>query len=424
MAGGDFTRIAGNVAALQALNSLSMINNKLGISQLRLATGKRINSAADDAAGLGIATKLDFKQRGLGQALSNIGDAMNLIATSEGHLSNMKDILAVMKTKAEQAANDTLGADERTAILTEVQKLNAQIDAEQSQAKWSTNSLLGTSANSLSFMIGVQNTDVLSFNVAGEVFGTADTTSKFDSAGLGVDARVAAAAAVAGQAGVGSAVNGISGTVGTSVNSQPLADAIATGHFSVNIAFTGAGAGNGGSLVATLVDANGTALTVDLDGSGSAGGVGTAATMAVATATATTTVDFGNGIKVDVAGLDETKNQSATYSFNYTSATSGGANAVDTIAHAQSFMTSIDSASTKVSKALSYIGSLMNRLSYQEQSVTVAQTNTSAAYNRIMNADMAFEQVEATKYSILQQTATAMLGQANTRPQNILSLFR
>jgi len=66
----------------------------------------------------------------------------------------------------------------------------------------------------------------------------------------------------------------------------------------------------------------------------------------------------------------------------------------------------------------------MNRLSYQETSVTIAQTNTSAAYNRIMNADMAFEQVEATKYSILQQTATAMLGQANTRPQNILSLFR
>ena len=135
MAGVDFTRIASNIAALQALNSLKNINSKLGVAQLRLATGKRINSAADDAAGMTIATKFDYKVRGLGQVLSNIADAQNLISVSEGHLANISDILAVMKTKAEQAANDPLGAEGREAILAELRELNTQIDNEVAQAQ-------------------------------------------------------------------------------------------------------------------------------------------------------------------------------------------------------------------------------------------------------------------------------------------------
>jgi flagellin len=70
------------------------------------------------------------------------------------------------------------------------------------------------------------------------------------------------------------------------------------------------------------------------------------------------------------------------------------------------------------------LGSLMARLTFKEEAVSVAQVNVEASYNRIMNADMAFEQLEATKMSILQQTAITMLAQANTAPQAILGLFR
>ena len=70
------------------------------------------------------------------------------------------------------------------------------------------------------------------------------------------------------------------------------------------------------------------------------------------------------------------------------------------------------------------IGALVSRLTSKEENLTIAKTNNEAAYSRIMNADMAAEQLEAMKLSILQQTATAMLAQANMAPQTVLSLFR
>jgi len=76
------------------------------------------------------------------------------------------------------------------------------------------------------------------------------------------------------------------------------------------------------------------------------------------------------------------------------------------------------------SGALSYIGSAVNRLTYQENSLTVAMVNTEAARSRIEDADMAYEQLEATKLQILQQISTAMLAQANISPQSILSLMQ
>ena len=298
----DFTRIATNIAALQSLNSLQNINNKLGVAQLRLSTGKRINSAADDAAGLTIATKFDFKAKGLGQVLSNIADAKSLISVAEGHLNNINDILTKMKTKATQAANDTLGSDERTAISNELKQLNTQIDNEVRQAQWAgANLLVGanctfastTTVGDFNFQVGVgtATADKMSFQIASQVFGTSTTAKKmcFNSKSLHVQA---------------------------------------------------------------------------------------------------TASDF---------------------------ASQSGAN---------DFMKAVDKASLKVSEGLSYIGAIVNRLDYQEASLSVAKVNTEASWNRIMNADMAYEQLEATKYQILQQTAVTMLAQANMGPQAILGLFR
>ena len=87
-------------------------------------------------------------------------------------------------------------------------------------------------------------------------------------------------------------------------------------------------------------------------------------------------------------------------------------------------MASVDAAISTVSTSLASVGSTMGRLTFQEQNLQVAHANTEAAYNRIMNANMARGQVEASKFLILQQTATAMLAQANSTPQYILSLFR
>jgi flagellin len=87
-------------------------------------------------------------------------------------------------------------------------------------------------------------------------------------------------------------------------------------------------------------------------------------------------------------------------------------------------MTTVNNSLDTVTKAMSNLGSLMARLTFKEESVSTAQINVEAAHSRIMNANMAEEQMNASKYTILQQTAIAMLAQANQAPQNLLSLFR
>jgi flagellin len=91
---------------------------------------------------------------------------------------------------------------------------------------------------------------------------------------------------------------------------------------------------------------------------------------------------------------------------------------------ANTAMSSITTALNIVKEGVSQVGAFTARLTFKEEALTVAHANTEAAYNRIMNANMAEEQVEASKLLILQQTATAMLAQANTAPQFLLTLFR
>ncbi len=89
----DFTRIGANVPAMQSMNSFKAINNRIATHQLRLATGKRINSAGDDPAGYQLAKTLDSRSRGLNVAFDNVSNAQNLLNISEGGYQNIMDIL-------------------------------------------------------------------------------------------------------------------------------------------------------------------------------------------------------------------------------------------------------------------------------------------------------------------------------------------
>ncbi len=309
------TRINTNINALNALKSLNGIGTRMATAQLRLATGKRINNAADDAAGFSIAKKFNARAEGLGQALNNIGSAKNLVAVAEGHLNNIVEILTQMKTKATQAADDSLGTAERTSIKAELAAMAKQVNLETQQATWNSRSLFAGTASAsaatvlFKFQIGAGNSstnDILQFNL-------------LKTGNVSLD----------------------SGNVGYSAYGLRL-DAVTPG----GSASTRLG---GGTLAGSLVGSS---------------------------------------------------------------------------ASAQALMGRIDTAIADVSEALSYIGSVVNRLTYQEASLTTAKTNTESARSRIEDADMAYEQLEATKLQILQQTASAMLAQANSGPQAILSLFK
>jgi len=284
MAGVDLTRIAGNIQALNSLNSLNKINNELATHQLRLSTGKKIKEAADDPAGMSIATTFDIRRQGLSTVLKSIGDSKNLLATAEGGLTKIQDILVKMKNKALEAQGDTIGSEEKAAIQKQVEAFRDEIDDIVSATEWNGTKLLSGSAGS----------------------------------------------------GTPTALNFLTGA----------------------------------------------------DGS-------------------TTSFDLAQGFSITGTG------------------TSGlDLDSIDVSSSASAAMSAINDAIELVKVGVGDVGSFTARLTFKEESLTIAHANTEAAYNRIMNADMANEQVQASKLMILQQTATAMLSQANMAPQFVLSLFQ
>ena len=281
MAIGDSSRINTNIAALNALNALKNINRQLEKSQLKLATGFRINEVSDDPAGFVISKRLDARARGLAVALDNVGTVKNVLSIAEGGLINIQEILITIKEKVTQAASDTFGSAERNAISNEIKELVAEIDNIVSETTFNKVSLLDGTYLNKSFQTGEGTTATLLFSI------TQDNTA----AGLGVDA----------------------------VN---LSDRVFTA--------------TGSSIALANVNAS-----------------------------------------------------------------------IETLAD-----------------SLQNVGAKVSRLDVKESTLRIAITNTLATKSRILDADIAFEQLGSTKLQILQQTATAQLAQANVAPQNVLALFQ
>ncbi len=185
MAVGDLSRIRANISALNALNALNAINARLTATNLRLATGKRINSAADDPAGLTLANSLDVRARQVASAMRNVGDAENVVSIAEGGLNNINELLSQMIEKITLAANDTQGASERSAIQQELNQLAEEIDSVAQQSQFNGITLL--TDRTLTFQTGPDGTNVTSFTLS----------HAFTSAALGVNALAISSQALA-----------------------------------------------------------------------------------------------------------------------------------------------------------------------------------------------------------------------------------
>src|SRR5690554_3101868 len=147
-----------NVAALNSYNRLSETNNNVQKSLERLSSGKRINRAADDAAGLAISEKMKSQIRGLSQAQRNAQDGISLIQTAEGALKETHAILQRMRELAVQAANDTNTPQDRNELQAEVEQLIEEIKRIAETTQFNTMNLLSGSyasgAADLTFHIG------------------------------------------------------------------------------------------------------------------------------------------------------------------------------------------------------------------------------------------------------------------------------
>jgi flagellin len=154
-----------NVASLNAQRNLSATQSSLDTSMARLSSGYRITKAGDDAAGLGISTKLEAQIRSYNQAVRNANDGISVIQTTEGALNNTANIITRLRELAMQSASDGIGDSERAYINTESTKLQNEIDRIAQTTKFNGASLLDGSATTLDFHVGVEATsnDVISF---------------------------------------------------------------------------------------------------------------------------------------------------------------------------------------------------------------------------------------------------------------------
>lgn len=170
-----------NYSSLVTQTNLSKTNNALGTNQQRLGTGLRINSAADDAAGLQIATRLNAQSRGMAVAMRNTNDAVSLLQTAEGAFSEMTDILQRMKDLATQGANGTNSADDLDSLQGEYDELAKELRNIMDNTSYAGEKLfvandgaalatgkLGVTGG-VNFQIGATTAEKMTFNASVEV---------------------------------------------------------------------------------------------------------------------------------------------------------------------------------------------------------------------------------------------------------------
>jgi len=160
--------IATNTGALMAAASASSVNRDMETSMERLSTGKRINSAADDAAGVAIASRLTSEIRGTNQAIRNAQDAQALINTAEGAHKEIENILQRMRELAVQGSNATNSSADRANLTAEFSALRTEIDRIADTTTWAGQNLLnGNSTVSFQFQIGGKSGQTLTQVVKG-----------------------------------------------------------------------------------------------------------------------------------------------------------------------------------------------------------------------------------------------------------------
>ena len=380
-------RINTNVSAMNTLRQLGNSSREFAKSVGRLSSGFRINSAADDAAGLGIANKIRADVRSMRQASRNAEQANSVLQIAEGATATISSIVDRMKELATQAASDNVDDAGRGRIKTEFDGLTSEISAIAATTKFQGKTLIdgnfGTSldtdsANSTALVSGK---GVYSATLSGAASGDytiADGTAS-GSVTLTFGATTQTITGLSdGKQSLNFSQFGVTVETGTDFT---VYDGTAAGTANSTIVQVDAGS-NGGSF---LVRSSGAYTTNDLV---------TLNTVDLTTGTA--------GLNVD--GITLTGNGTA--------------------AEWQAALTTLDTAVGSISTAFSDIGSVMNRIEYAQANTNSTAENLLAAESVIRDVDMAEEVTRMTKYQILSQAGTAMLAQANAAPQGVLSLLR
>ena len=181
-----------NIKSLISQNALTRNGRDVANAMQQLSTGKRINSAADDAAGLAISNKMTSQIRGLNQAVRNANDGISMLQTAEGATQEITNMLQRMRELAVQAANDTYSDTDRDALDKEKVELEEEITRIAKNTKWNNMAFLDNAGVSKSFQVGIANNE--DSTIAVEFVDL--TASGLDIVGLDVSSHVASQTAL------------------------------------------------------------------------------------------------------------------------------------------------------------------------------------------------------------------------------------
>ena len=155
-----------NTGSLIAQRAAANTASSMDTAMERLSTGKKINSASDDAAGMAMVTRMESQIKGLTMAMKNAGDAQSLVDTAEGAMDEIANILQRMRELAVQSASDVNTASDRRNLNTEITNLTAEIDRISSQTTWNGTTLLDGTYTGKSFQIGPESGQTVSVSVS------------------------------------------------------------------------------------------------------------------------------------------------------------------------------------------------------------------------------------------------------------------
>ena len=392
-----------NNAAMTALKHLNTNNENMNKSLERLSSGFRINSAADDAAGYAISSKLDAQTSRLKAASQNVTQGQAMVKMADAAVNEIQNMVVRIESLAVQASSAN-NSNDLAKLDAERVKLEGQIDKIANGTNYNgTNLLNGIDANSAA--VGA-----VAFSNTATTAGNGSVTALTTTAGTdgGVSTAYSYDVTQTTVAGDTLTITGADGSTGS-------ATLTAGGAFSVTMSNT---AVLTGTAAATLANSTITGVsTVVADSAATAAGAG-----AYAGALAFQ-VGADNNANNQVS-LDLTKSYTAT-GLNLGSGTGAatGGNLL-TQAAAQTYIDTAKAALDTLTSNRADLGATQNQLSFVAANLSTSIEQSSAAVSSIRDADMAAEMADFTKNQVLTQASTSMLAQANQASQNVLSLFR
>jgi len=406
------TTINTNTSASIAANALKQNDRLMNDAMERLSTGKRINNAGDDAAGLAITSRMTTHIDGLEQAARNANDAIGMIQVADGALSEVTGILQRMREITVQASSATYTTNDISMINQEFKQLRDEVSNIVSYTTWNGTALLDGKVDSSNVTVKAVDDLVITQATLQALNQANDSIVLTDSDGTALTLNSAYIGTNSGAANFGDATL------------AHLAAAINVA-IDANAAFDGMLAAVGGNGITFTQDTAGTGqiVKVNKDTSGTDQGALGAVTRTTHDGADTVSFQVGTNIAqtlvVDFGTLKMTAGTGGDLGVNFTTALE-----VTTNSDANTAMGYIDTAIDAVNSRRAVLGAAISRLEHTVDNLENNAVNHAASRSRILDADYAAETTELARTQIIQQAGTAMLSQANQKAQAVLKLLQ